>query len=384
MNGNRIKSLDSLRGIASLTVVIFHCLLSYKLFFNAYQNVYDNHFVKWMSVTPLHTVWAGKEAVLLFFILSGFVLSIPYINNKPPQYSTFMMKRFFRIYGPYIVAMLFSTIMVSLFAHFKDVSGLSKTYSERWDHEVSLKAILSYIFMIDFDKANVNGVIWTLFHEMRISFIFPFFLLIIMKFNFVKSLFITVSINAFFFLIITLLLKGIENEYVHFFVLSIRETFYYCTYFLFGAFLCKYKNKLERLENLNKPFKALLVLISLVLLNSKWFVVLTGISNTRIEDLISVVGILLLFSLVLTSKSLDRALSLTPLIWLGKVSFSLYLVHIPVLMLTTIFLSKIMPLSITFVFVPVISLIVAHFFNKYIEKPFSVLGSKIGVRPPML
>jgi peptidoglycan/LPS O-acetylase OafA/YrhL len=375
--GNRIKSLDSLRGIASLIVVIFHCLLSYNLFYYAYKNVYENNFVKMMSVTPLHTFWAGKEAVLLFFILSGFVLSIPFFNNMAPQYSKFITKRIFRIYGPYIAVMFVSTLLVMLFADFKDVSGLSQTYSERWDHDVTLKAIISYILMIEHDKANVNGVIWTLFHEMRISFIFPFFLLLLVKFDFVKSLFITVSINVFFFLMITLLLKVIENEYLLFFVLSIRETFYYCTFFIFGALLYKYKNKFDRLESLNKSLKTLLLLLSLVLINCKWFVVLTGISNTRLEDIISAMGILLLFSLVLTSKTLDTALNSPPLLWLGKVSYSLYLVHIPVLMLTTIFLSKIIPLSYTFVLVPIFSLVVAHFCYKYIEKPFSILGSKL-------
>lgn len=69
----RIESLDSLRGISAMVVVVFHCLMCFELFYTAkIYSVYGNELVKWMSITPLHTLWAGTEAVILFFVLSVF------------------------------------------------------------------------------------------------------------------------------------------------------------------------------------------------------------------------------------------------------------------------------------------------------------------------
>ena len=80
---NRIHSLDSLRGIAALIVLFHHCLLMTPLFYAAHYNEpYDNGWVSLFTNTILHTFWAGSEAVLLFFILSGFVLAIPFIDRK--------------------------------------------------------------------------------------------------------------------------------------------------------------------------------------------------------------------------------------------------------------------------------------------------------------
>ena len=44
----------------------------------------------------------GPEAVILFFVLSGFVLSLPAVNGRPQTYPTFITRRIFRIYVPYL------------------------------------------------------------------------------------------------------------------------------------------------------------------------------------------------------------------------------------------------------------------------------------------
>ncbi|MEH7247503.1 acyltransferase family protein, partial [Neobacillus niacini] len=74
---NRLEELDSLRGIASLTVVIHHTLLTLPIFLAAHQHEQINStIVKIFTNSPLHIIWGGHEAVILFFVLSGFVLSL--------------------------------------------------------------------------------------------------------------------------------------------------------------------------------------------------------------------------------------------------------------------------------------------------------------------
>src|SRR5947209_5678086 len=68
---DRYIELDSLRGLAALTVVVGH-------FIGVYQN--SPWFAVW-NASPFRFIGAGHEAVVLFFLLSGFVLAVPY--SKP-------------------------------------------------------------------------------------------------------------------------------------------------------------------------------------------------------------------------------------------------------------------------------------------------------------
>ncbi|MFX3636249.1 MAG: acyltransferase family protein [Candidatus Pristimantibacillus sp.] len=374
MNNNRIDSLDSLRGIAAMVVVIFHCLLSFVILYEANYNRFANDLMKYFTITPLHTIWAGREAVLLFFVLSGFVLSIPFYKGKVVSYGSYVIRRFFRIYMPYIMIMMASVLLVFLFAEYKDIQGLSRAYDYRWAHAVSLDDIISFILMINYDTANVNGVVWTLFHEMRISLLFPLFLFIIIKFNWIKALVLTLSLNAIFYVALDLLSASLNDDIFSPIIQSFQWSIYYCTFFIAGAILSKYRSRLLALKASGTFTKMLLLAASFVLINCRWVELEYNVKDERITDFISVVGILLLFVVVLTSDRLDKWLTKKSLLWLGKISFSLYLVHIPVMMIVTIFLGNIIPTALAFVLVPFLSMLVAHFTYKYLELPTNKLG----------
>ena len=65
----RLEPLDSLRGLAALTVLSLHVLLLMP----------DQG--GWLWRAPFYN---GHEAVLLFFVLSGFVLYLPWAKGRPP------------------------------------------------------------------------------------------------------------------------------------------------------------------------------------------------------------------------------------------------------------------------------------------------------------
>ncbi|MGO4538721.1 acyltransferase family protein [Paenibacillus sp. 2TAB19] len=373
-NNNRIESLDSLRGIASMIVVIFHCLIAFTVFEQANFNRFDNDFLKYFTITPLHTLWAGREAVLLFFVLSGFVLAIPFFEGKTQSYGAYAIRRFCRIYIPYIVLMLVSALLLTIFLEHKDIQGLSASYDNRWNHPVTLKAIASYFLMENYDTTNVNGVVWTLFHEMRISLILPLFLLIIRRFNFLSAAILSLGLNVLVYLALDNWAAVLDEGRLLIMVKAVRWSMYYCTCFILGALLSKYRNKLPRLKTI---YTAILVAVSLVLINCRWMVVVFQVKDQKITDVITIAGILLLFAAVLSSDRLNAFLSIKPLTWLGKISFSLYLVHIPVMMMITILLGKIIPIEAAFILVPIVSLPVAHFTYKFVELPSNKLGRSI-------
>lgn len=381
MNNNRIDSLDSLRGIASMIVVFFHCLISIPIFYLAnYKDQYSNVMVKFFSISPLHTFWAGNEAVLLFFILSGFVLSLPFLNNKAPSYLTYVIKRFFRIYVPYIVVMFISIGVMLVVSNFEHIGTMSEAYNNRWNHPVTLKAILAYILMINYDITNVNGVVWTLFHEMRISLIFPFLMLIISRFNWIKGLLISLGITMFMFTLFSLWSNLATDGLYSSFIYSCRESVYYTTFFIFGAIFAKCRKEIiSYVFSLNSIWKYLLLLISLLFINNKWTFSILSYKNATLIDFFSCIGILILFSLVLSSKRLERFLTMKLLVFLGRVSYSLYLIHIPILMIVSIYLSKIISINLSLLAVPIVSIPVAWILYKLLELPSMSLGKRLSL-----
>src|SRR2546430_11607225 len=67
----RLQELDSLRGVASLTVVWHHWIW-----------IFRDAVVPWYILPFV----SGREAVILFFVISGFVLSLGSPVTSPAQY----------------------------------------------------------------------------------------------------------------------------------------------------------------------------------------------------------------------------------------------------------------------------------------------------------
>ncbi|TLS49411.1 acyltransferase [Paenibacillus antri] len=376
---NRIESFDSVRGIASMVVVIFHCLISFPLFHDSYySNKHVSSFLELFTNTPLHLVWAGKEAVLLFFILSGFVLALPFLKERPPAYASFAIKRFFRIYIPYIVVMAVSCILLVLFAQYQPIESLSHTYNERWNHPLDMKALTSYLLMINYDLTNVNGVVWTLFHEMRISFVFPLIMLVVARNSLFRSFTALFVMIAIAYVGLGFLSNYATTGLLSAFIFSVRESVYYMLFFALGAFLAKYKDVIAKsLQRAPFPLKAGVLLLAISTVSGRWLYWFVDALPPFVLDVVSAAGILAMFSCILSMKRLDRVLSGGVLMFLGKISYSLYLVHIPVLMLVGSYAGRLLPLPVAFAFVPAVSVIAAAFVYKYVEQPAIWAGRSV-------
>lgn len=361
-----------------MIVVVFHCLLSFSAFYHANYDYEFNSWAMWLfTLSPVHTVWAGKEAVLLFFVLSGFVLMIPFANDRRPSYLPYIVKRICRIYIPYILVMAASVITAMLFWEHNTLNSLSPTFENRWNHEVSIKSIIAYIAMFNIDTANVNGVVWTLFVEMKVSLYLPMFLLIIAKTNWKKGLVTALILNTGLLLVFSFANNNISFLPVKAFAAFFDGTFYYNYFFILGAVLAKERHRLMSYSKVSDYAKASLLVLSLILINSRWVSYVITQHVEHVENLVTAIGFALLFLVVLTSKPIDEFLTRKYLLYLGKISFSLYLVHIPVLMITVVFLSKVTPVWLAFTLVPIFSVLVAHYSYKWVEEPAMNLGRRL-------
>jgi hypothetical protein len=88
----RLLELDALRGLAALMVPLYHPRLLFGLHLPGFE-----HYL-WSG--PLHILVAGPEAVILFFVLSGFVLALPIVQRKQLPYHAYLIRRICRIYLP--------------------------------------------------------------------------------------------------------------------------------------------------------------------------------------------------------------------------------------------------------------------------------------------
>ena len=83
---------ESIRGIAILLVVFFHTLPSQKLG------------TGFADANPLQSfIFAGDTGVILFFVLSGFLLSLPFFRGQALDVRKFARKRALRILPLYLV-----------------------------------------------------------------------------------------------------------------------------------------------------------------------------------------------------------------------------------------------------------------------------------------
>ncbi|MHB1220386.1 MAG: acyltransferase family protein [Gammaproteobacteria bacterium] len=95
----QIKSLDGLRAIAILLVLVTHTC----------QRIPGLSFVYWNTewATPIYNGWMGVD---LFFVLSGFLIGsiiIKNLNNNTFSIISFYRHRFFRILPAYFFMILF-------------------------------------------------------------------------------------------------------------------------------------------------------------------------------------------------------------------------------------------------------------------------------------
>jgi peptidoglycan/LPS O-acetylase OafA/YrhL len=163
---NKIPVLDGLRAIACLGVLSFH------VSFIAggrgiWTSLHDTHDIPGMLAYLAGTLaYAGYAGVILFFLLSGFLLFLPYakallFESSWPGLRRFYLRRIFRILPGYY-AVLFLLI---LFFHPEFLNA---------SHRHALWLFLT--FTMSQRLANtLNGVFWSLGVEFQFYLLLPIF-----------------------------------------------------------------------------------------------------------------------------------------------------------------------------------------------------------------
>jgi len=363
LNNNRLEQLDSLRGLASLSVFAHHMWMITPVLPIVF------------SYSPLRIFVYGHAAVILFFILSGFVLSLPFLNNKQGSYYGYILKRFCRIYIPYIVSLAIAiTLSVSL--HRDGINTLSDWFNQFWNKGLDIDIIKEHIALItNIHTDAYNTVVWSLIHEMRISIIFPIIMLAIIRYKWSTNLLLCLLLSSI----------GAMNDLFNFEVrnghyTSIFDTVHYTSFFIIGALLAKYKEYLTRtFHKLSRINKWALLIIAMVCYSYSRIVevVIHLPFNHIITEYGIAFGSIIVVIMALSSNTFTSFLMRRPIIFIGKISYSLYLYHFVILLsLINLFYGE-MPIWLIYVLAFITTIFVSVLGYYFVEDPSAKLGRKI-------
>ncbi len=327
-------------------------------------------------------------SVILFFVLSGYVLAIPFLKKSWPPYSAYIIKRVCRIYIPFAVAIVCAAI---LYAH----SSVPRTDNGSiWWGEapVTLQTILDHLSMRGrFSDIWLDGVMWSLIVEMRVSIIFPVLVLLCKSVRF-AALF---ALATYVIVTIAIVFTGHDDSYImsDSIAVSLLLTLRYVPLFMLGIVLAK-KN-----DVIKDWFGRLSRTKFIVLLGLTLFVLClpTDIrSHPDFERILSelfgrgadaVVTFCVDLCLGLASGFLivwvrnnhrhKSILDLRMIQWLGNISYSLYLVHLPIAIFLFRKLYGIFPLVGICCLIVGSSLMVASLFFLTIERPSIYIGKAL-------
>ncbi|MGH1277703.1 acyltransferase family protein [Bacillus basilensis] len=313
----RIKELDSIRGLAALTVVFGHFCLMLPSLPNS------------IKFSPLRFLWAGGEAVIVFYVLSGFVLSMALYHSKT-NYWGYLIKRFVRIYIPYYFWIIITFALFILFSPY-EVVGLRDWFYDRWQGSITkLDIINHFVLLNNFFTENYNPVIWSLAQEMRISIVFPLLFLLFYKLNWKKTILFALS-----FSLISVFLNMLHIGKAEGFYNGYADTLHFTSMFLVGMLLFKHQEKLiYSYRNMKKINKGFLIVIGIILY--LYSILIYGFSRNDTTFLLKdwgvVMGVSIFIIMAMSNLKVKVFLNKGVFVYLGEISYSIYLCHLPIMM----------------------------------------------------
>jgi peptidoglycan/LPS O-acetylase OafA/YrhL len=324
MKKDYFPELDSLRGFAAMQVLFGHCLLAVPgwEFFKTTDK--PGQLTEYIINSPLHFFWSDTQAVILFFVLSGFVLALPYYSEGKarPNYFPFFFKRIVRLYLPCVFIICISLLLRYIFFNPHMVIAAGGWVKKMWSYPINQEFLINIFLLKPSYLDHVDGPLWSLNPEIKLSLILPFFSLFLKKLSKFQSIGFLLGYIFIYHSLVKFNFQSIWPEFV---------TLYYLTYFLIGVILCKYRDNLINAANSAGRVVSILLLVFAIYLYtfqfSAWWLYqpLYNIGSKITDQLASIGGSIILVYAI--SDKFKWLFNHKFSIYLGKLSFSIYLVH---------------------------------------------------------
>lgn len=357
----RIDSLTSLRFLAIMIVVVHHL----------------RDLVGWGPKTG----W-GAVGVTFFFVLSGFVLSINYKNIVSCKDAiSFLWRRFARLYPLY-----FLTFIVSFFViHFYNINL-----------DTGIVSSLANLFLLQswFSSSQIhfayNSASWAIS-----TLVFFYIVFILIQFDSPRNILVIISVSllSLIFSVCYILINNCEPLQIHWLIHMVPTN--RIVVFLFGILLAKlFLSKVNRFKKINFLTASFFEVVLLVLIIDRLST--CSVLNILVQSVNSVIDAplllsrqlidiyflspvlcgLLIFVCSLEHGIISRILVAKPLIFLGELSFAIYLSH--QLIFRILSRIKVDNEANLILLAFIITIFISYFLYRYVEKPCSNYLKRIG------
>lgn len=299
MVNKRIYFLDGIRGWGAIMVLLSHIIMCYLVYTTP---TYDTFVLKFIT--------DGHLAVLIFFVLSGFVLTVIQ-ENKEKNIIGQIISRYIRLMIPILATTLIIYFLFSngLFFHqaVVDIAPLNEEWlGKHYEFEPHFFDAIKYsLYDVFFNFEHINNfnrVLWTMQFEFKGSI-----LIFILPWMFRKNS----TLHWVFVSLVTFFLWFYNPLY---------------SAFLFGYFLAKLNNLIQNFVSKNSfivsEFYGLFLFITVVLLSTFY--------RPNDDKYTALMAMALILSVQISSY-LNSFFSNRISRFLGKISFSVYMIQMGVI-----------------------------------------------------
>lgn len=272
-----------------------------------------------------YSLVTGHLAVSVFIVISGFCLSLPVMRSGDRPNGgvyAFLKRRARRILPPYYAALALSLLLIA--------TVIGKPTGSLWDVPIAIDevAIISHLILLQdlFGTGRINYVFWSIAVEWHIYFLFPLLLLATRRFGIVATALAALLLGyALTFGFAGTRLARANPHYIGLFALG-----------MLAAYVAASARPEYATARTSRGWSAAIVM-ALLVTSAACYAWGHRTASQRFPYLDLPVGVLAAATLVVTTRShshpLSRLLSGRALVFIGTFSYSVYLVHAPLLQL---------------------------------------------------
>ncbi|KQM81432.1 hypothetical protein ASE68_16855 [Agromyces sp. Leaf222] len=359
-----------MRGLASVVVLLWHAFLIAQP--HLADGLHEGGAAPgtpywWLVDSPLSILIAGEQAVLVFFLLSGIVLTLPVIRTPRYNWVAYYPRRILRLYLPVVVSVVLAAILLI-------VVPRAPTPIAAWQwtdnaHSFDPLGAVTAAALVN-PRPAINGPLWSLTWEMAFSLALPLFVLIAVR---VGRWWIAAVIGA-----VLLVDLGV--------VLDISPL-KFLPVFLIGALaavnidgVMASARRLSDAPRHRMLWSSVLLASTLLMTAFKASSTLLAPEFAWVTTVLSgfvIVGCMGLVFVSMGSGAARRVLESRSVQWTGRLSFSLYLVHVPLMIAISYAFGWDLWWLAILVSVP-LSFALAAAFTKLVEQPAHTLSKGVG------
>ena len=290
-NHSPLRPMEGLRGVAVFLVFLLH-----------YCSLIEPYIIeKSFEITILHTIHRlGNVGVDLFFVLSGFLIYGTLIRKSKTNFFQYLMRRIVRIYPTFLIIFLIYLCLSFIFPN------ENKIPNNLWDGGFY---IIQNLLLLPglFDITPIITVAWSLSYEFFYYLFIPLIIALLSLRNW------TLKQRIIFWCTVSV---------IGFFYFEIHGGPYRLLMFISGILL--YEVLENKLINPPKHLGTLSLIVALVSYSYAPYLELSGIIQ---------IAILYVFFFIVCLEAFSRNngsaiwLNISPIRWLGNMSYSYYLMH---------------------------------------------------------